>query len=78
MTDKKPNLIWVNMEKALLAEIWFERNQRTLYDKERGLFDTVDTTKRNAAASCSLNAEFKDYSIQDICLNWTAFIRHSP
>ena len=78
LLPKTPNLIWVNTAKALLAKIWFERNQRTFHDKERGWFDIVDTSKRNTATCCSLNAEFKDYSIQDICLNWTAFIQHSP
>ena len=72
--SKKPFLIWVNLIKATLAEIWFERNFRIFHDKKWNWVDIVEIFKRNAAAWCSSNAEFKDYSIQDICLNWTAFI----
>ena len=32
------------MAKALLAEIWFERNQRIFSDRERGWVGTLDTT----------------------------------
>ena len=76
LSKKKPFLIWVNLIKALLAEIWFERNQCNASPmiKKRDWVDIVEISKRNAAAWCSSNAEFKDYSIQDICLNWTAFI----
>ena len=77
MLPKKPKLIWINIAKALLVEIWFEPNQDISHDKGNGWFDTLDTSKRNAAAWCSLNVEFKDYSIQDICLNVSAFI-HQP
>ena len=73
--SKRHFLIWVNLIKVILAEIWFERNQRIFHDKKNGIWvDIIEISKRNAAAWCSSNAEFKDYSIQDICLNWTAFI----
>ena len=62
--SKKPFLIWVNLIKALLAKIWFERNQRIFYDKKRDWVDIVEISKRNAATWCSSNAEF----------NWTTFI----
>ena len=47
---------------------------RFAHDKERNWVDILEISKRNAAAWCSSNAEFKDYSIQDIGLNWTPFI----
>lgn len=55
--SKRPRLIWENVLKALLAEIWFGHNQRIFHDKARGRTDTVDTAKRNVAAWCSLNKE---------------------
>ena len=67
---KKSRLIWLNLSKALLAELWFERNQWIFLDKERPRPEIFPSTKRNAAAWCSLNKEFGNYSIQDICLNW--------
>ncbi|TYK30102.1 putative protein phosphatase 2C 51 isoform X2 [Cucumis melo var. makuwa] len=63
-----------NMVKALPAEIWFECNQR-IFHKGKGLSEVVDTAKRNAAAWCSLDKEFNDYSIQDLCLNWAVFLQ---
>ena len=36
--------------------------------------EVIEISKRNAAARCSSNTEFNDYYIQDICLNWIAFI----
>ena len=32
---KKPRLIWLNLSKALLSELWFERNQQIFHDKEK-------------------------------------------
>ena len=31
----KPQLIWINLLNALLAELWFEHNHRIFQDKER-------------------------------------------
>lgn len=28
-----PKMIWANVIKALLAEVWFEKNQRFFHDK---------------------------------------------
>ena len=61
------------MFKALLAEIWFERNP-IFHEKARAWSDVMDTAKRNATAGCSLGQKFNDYSIQDLCLNWVVFL----
>ena len=62
------------MSKALLTEIWFERNQQIFHDKESPRTEIVCSAERNAAAWCSLNKEFENYCIQDICLNWDVFL----
>ena len=35
--SKKTFLVWINLIKALLAEIWFECNQRIFRDKKKGV-----------------------------------------
>lgn len=74
LLSKRPQINWENMSKAMLVELWFERNQRIFHNKARDWFETSDTAKRNAASWCSLNKEYNEYSIQDLCLNWAAFI----
>ncbi|KAA0068192.1 mediator of RNA polymerase II transcription subunit 8 isoform X2 [Cucumis melo var. makuwa] len=68
---KKPRLIWLNLSKALLSELWFERNQHIFHGKEKPRLEILLSAKQNAVVAwCSLNKEFGDYSIQNICLNW--------
>lgn len=74
LLKKGLRLIWVNMAKALLADLWFERNQRIFHDKELGWFDCFELASHKFFAWCTLAKEFKDYSIQERCLNWRAFI----
>ena len=62
------------MVKALLAELWLEENQRTFQDKELGWLGHFDSAARNTFAWCSLSKDFEVYSIQELCLNWRAFI----
>ncbi|TYK28784.1 GPI-anchor transamidase isoform X1 [Cucumis melo var. makuwa] len=69
-----PRLIWGNMSKALLSDIWFECNQRIFRGKVMHWSERLDIAKRNAATWCMLNKEFIDYSIQDLSVNWLAFI----
>ena len=70
----KPNLLWVNAVKAILSEIWFERNQRVFHAKASPWLVRFENAKLNASAWCSLAKTFKDFSISDICLNWKTFI----
>ena len=62
------------MSRSLIVEIWYERNQRIFHDNKRIWSDIINTAKCNATAWCSLNKDFKDHSIQDLCLNWAVFI----
>ena len=70
--SKKSCLIRENLSKALLTVLWFECNQLIFHDKERPRAEIVCSVEHSAAAWCSLNKEFESYSIQEICLNWTA------
>ena len=71
---KKTWLIWANLSKAVLVEIWFERNQRTFHGKETHWPDRFEIASRNAAAWCTLHKDFEAFSIQDISLNWQDII----
>lgn len=50
---KKLLLIWANFSKTMLAQIWFQRNQRTFHDKETSLLDCFETASTNTAAWCT-------------------------
>ena len=62
------------MVKALLADLWFERKQRTFHDKEMRWIDHFESAASNTSTWCSVNKEFEAYSIQKISLNWGVFI----
>ena len=67
---KKQHFLWENMVKALLAYLWYQRNQRTFHDKEMRWIDRFESATRNASAWCSLNKDFEAYSIQEISLSF--------
>ena len=69
---KKSSVIWENLSKAILLELWFERDQCIFHDKARPRAKIMRFTDLNATAWCSLKKEFVNYSIQDIYLNWAA------
>ena len=46
---KKPRLLWENMVKALPADSWFERNERTFHDKEMSWLDRFESAPHNAS-----------------------------
>lgn len=69
-----PKLLWTNAVKALLVEIWFEMNQRVFRDKYNPWLDRFEIARLNASSWCSLSSSFADFSIQDLCLDWRAFI----
>ena len=73
---KKSSIIWDNLSKALLSEVWFERNQRIFLDKARPRAEIMLAAELKAASWCSLKKEFAHFSIQDIYLNWAAFLSH--
>ena len=68
---KTTDLLWVNAVKALLVEIWFERNQKVFHDKPSTWMERFDSARLNASSWCSLSKDFQDYSSQDIVLNWS-------
>ena len=75
---KTAESLWTNAVKALLAEIWFERNQRVFHDKSSTWLERYDSAVLNASSWCSLTKYFQDYSSQEIVLNWPAFIAPPP
>ena len=75
---KKPCIMWENLSKALLRELWFDHNQHIFLDRARPRAEIMRVVDTNAAAWCSLKMEFVNYSIQDICLNWEAFLTIPP
>lgn len=66
---KGPRLIWANAVKALLAEIWFEQNHGIFHDRKLGWLDRYEVARLNASSWCTLTKPFRDFSIQDLCLN---------
>jgi len=72
--NSRPRLIWSNAVKAILSEIWLERNQRVFHDKASPWFVRFETARLNASSWCSLSKKFEDFFIQDISINWKAFI----
>lgn len=69
-----PKLLGINVVKSLLAELWFERNQRVLHDKTTPWLDRFETAQLNTSLWCSRSNTFANFTIQDISLNWSAFI----
>ena len=45
LLKKGSRLIWANMTKALLAKLWFERNQKKFHDKKSSWFNHFETGK---------------------------------
>ena len=72
------DLVWANVVKALLAEIWFERNQRVFHEKSSTWMERYDSARLNTSSWCSLSKFFQDYSSQEIVLNWSSFIASPP
>ncbi|XP_022153214.1 uncharacterized protein LOC111020765 [Momordica charantia] len=66
--------LWLNVVKALLSELWFERNSR-LFEEKRRLFDeSFYSAKFKASLWCSLVDSFLHHSPSMIYANWGAFI----
>ena len=71
---KSPKTLWYNAVKALLVEIWFERNQRVFYDKATPRLERCEIARLNASTWCTQSRSFSDFSIMDIVVNRRAFI----
>ena len=67
---KTASLLWCNAVKAILVELWLERNQRVFHNKASLWFDRYEFDRLNASSWYSLRKQFKDFSMQDILLNW--------
>ena len=75
---KTADLMWVDTLKALLVEIWLERNQKVFHDKLSTWMKRFEFARLNASSWCSLSKDFRDYYSQDIVLNWPAFTASPP
>lgn len=53
-----PKLLWNNAFKALLADLWFERNQMVFHDKETPWFSRFEIVWLNASSWCSFSKAF--------------------
>ena len=62
LKKKTAELLWANTVKTLLAEIWFDRNQRVFHDKSSTWWEGYDSALLNASSWCSLSKYFQDYS----------------
>ena len=62
LKKKTAELLWANAVKALLTEIWFERNQRVFHDKSSTWLERYNSAVLNASSWCSLTKYFQDYS----------------
>lgn len=72
--QKGPKTLWYNAVKALLFEIWFERNQRVFHYKATPWLERFKIARLNASTWCTQSRSFVDFSIQDIVLNWRTSI----
>ncbi|XP_038903695.1 uncharacterized protein LOC120090219 [Benincasa hispida] len=77
-SHKSTRLLWCNAVKALLADLWFERNQRIFYNKATSCQDRLEAARRQASSWCLLSDPFRAYSLSDFNLNWEAFISTPP
>ena len=59
---KKHQLIRLNLLKALLLELWFQRNQQIFQDKKRSSSKIFNSVQFNVAAWCSLYKNFAPLS----------------
>ena len=66
LNKKTTELLWVNAVKALLVEVWFERNQRVFHDKHSTWMERYDSVRLRASSWCSLSKYFQDYSLQPL------------
>ena len=71
---KNQQVPWSNRVKAMLTDLWFERNQRVFHDKETPGFTRFGASELNTSLWTSLSKAFADYSSQDINLSWSALI----
>lgn len=71
---KNTLILWCSPVKALLVELWFERNQRVSHNKASSWNDHFEFARLNASSWGSISKGFPDYSSQEIQLNWQAFI----
>ena len=71
---KKSRLLWTNAIKAVLSELWFERNQRIFQNKALSWLDRFKIAKINASPWCTLDRAFEEYSLQTLNLHWRAFL----
>lgn len=61
--DKGPQLLWFNAVKALLVELWFERNQRVFHGKTSTWLDWFEAARLNASHWCALSKTFVNFSV---------------
>ena len=71
---KESNTLWSTAVKELLSELWFEINQKVFHDKSFISSDRFAAARLLASSWSPLSPLFADYFIQDICLNWNAFL----
>ena len=71
---KTSSILWCNAVKALLVEIWLERNPCVFHNTTSVWYDRFDYAHLNASSWCSMVKGFQDQSTKDIYLNWQAFI----
>lgn len=64
----KSKILWSNVVKVTLSEIWFERNQRIFKEQSSNWSDISDSISE------SVSLVLNEFFLQDICLNLHAFI----
>ena len=68
---KSASLLWCNVVKAILWNCGLRKINGS-HSKVSSWFDRYEFTWLNASSWCSLSKQFKDFSMQDILLNWQA------
>lgn len=68
----KARLLWINASKAILSDIWSERNQRIFGDKSLEWVDRFELIKIRASNLFIINI-FDSYSLNDVHNNWGGF-----
>lgn len=63
---KTASLLWCNAVEEI--------NQQVFHNKASSWFDRYEFAHLNASSWHSLSKQFKDFSMQDILVNWQVFI----
>ena len=66
LLNSTAKLLWVNVVKVFLSELWLERNQRIFRGKQLPWHDRFESTHVKTSSCCYLTKLFVGFLLQDI------------